>query len=897
MNETINNEEKKNEGNCDLENSNDKIFLLDGHSLAHRAFYALPLLTNSEGEYTNSVFGFSRMLFKLLDDEEPDLIAVAFDKEAPTFRHKEYEDYKSSRKKMPEELQPQIGLIKKVLAGLNIPLFEIEGYEADDVIGTLAKNAEREELDVYIVTGDRDALQLVTDNIHVLYTKKGITDLIEYDPKKVKEEYDLEPEKLIDYKGLKGDSSDDIPGVPGIGKKTARKLLNEFSSMEEILDNIDQVSGKKRKENLRNYREQAIMSKKLGKIVVDVPLDINLKDCYREEPETETIVTFFEKMGFNSLVDRFKEKNEINQQDIDLKKLKKPEEIENIITKITEKEKLIFELILNDFQNPVNSSLEKVLITVDGEQVYTIDENKFKTEKFREILIDPEIKKYILHAKEAMVYLKKNDIELKGLNFDPLLAGYLLNPSKSLSSLEDLLDHKLDILIEEEVKPEKKYAYILTKIPDIEKELLQELKEMELLELYQNIEIPLIKVLAEMEYNGIKVDGEYLNELSNKWEKRLREITEQVHELAGEEFNLNSPKQLGEILFEKLGLPVIKKTKTGYSTSIDVLEELEDKHEIIPLIMEYRQGAKFKSTYVDALPPLISEQGRIHTSFNQMVTATGRLSSTDPNLQNIPIRTKEGREIRKAFIPKNESWLLLCADYSQVELRVLAHISEDQNLIKAYNSGSDIHTETASEVFNVEPDKVTSNMRREAKVINFGIAYGMSAYGLSEDLDISRDQAQEYIDRYFERFSGVKKYMENVVEQAKEQGYVTTIFNRRRYLPDIRSKNYHKRSFAERAAINTPIQGSAADIMKVAMIDTYETLKKPEYRDKVRMLLQVHDELVLEVKKKNLPEIAARLKTDMEEAVELIVPLEAELEIGENWRDKEEYELQLSLFD
>ncbi|MFW6007456.1 MAG: DNA polymerase I [Halanaerobiales bacterium] len=876
-----------------MEKENKRIFLLDGHSLAHRAFYALPLLSNSEGEYTNSVFGFCRMLFKLIDDEDPDFLTVAFDKRAPTFRHEEYEEYKATRKKMPEELRPQIDLIRKVLEAMSIPIFEIEGYEADDVIGTLARKAEKEGMEVYIVTGDRDALQLVTENIKVLYTRKGITNMEEYTLEKVKEEYELEPEKLVDMKGLMGDSSDNIPGVPGIGEKTATKLLKQFSSMEEILDNIEKVSGKKRKENLRKYSEQAKMSKKLGKIVQDVPLKINLEDCIREKPELNEVKDIFENLEFDSLLDRFVTKKEISSKDISIKKIEHKQGIDDLITKINKKKVMAFEIILYDYDNPLTTSSDKILFSVGDRQIYSISLNDFELDVLSPVWEDKNIKKYILHAKESMVFLKKQEIELKGLKFDPLLAAYLLNPSNSLPSLNELLEKEMDMILDEEISPVKNAGYILSYIFEIEKELIKRLKEKDLMELYNEIEIPLIKVLVEMEFNGIKVDENYLNKLSKKWEKELEEITKKVHQLSGEKFNLNSPQQLSEILFEKLGLPVIKKTKTGYSTSIEVLEELEEKHEIIPLIMDYRQGAKFKSTYVDALPPLINkEDGRIHTSFNQMVTATGRLSSTDPNLQNIPIRTEAGREIRKAFIPENEEWILLAADYSQIELRVLAHISGDENLVEAFNTGKDIHTQTASEVFEVEPDQVTSNMRREAKVINFGIAYGMSPFGLAKDLDISRKEAEEYIDKYFDRFSGVKNYTESIVEQAKERGYVTTIFNRRRSIPDINSRNYHKRSFAERTAINTPIQGSAADIMKVAMIDVYNEVKLKYSREKVRMLLQVHDEIVLEVKKDNLKEIARMVKGSMEKAVELKVPVITDLQIGENWRDKKDYNLE-----
>lgn len=870
-----------------------RIFLLDGHSLAHRAFYALPLLTNSEGEYTNAVFGFARMLFKLIDDEDPDYLAVAFDMKGPTFRHQEYEEYKATRKKMPDELHPQIKLIKDVLTALNIPYFQVEEYEADDVIGTLARKAEDAGMEVNVVTGDRDALQLVNDNINVIYTRKGITDIVKYDLDKVKEKYELDPEQLVDMKGLMGDSSDNIPGVPGIGEKTATKLLKKYSNMEAILDNIEEISGEKRRENLHNYTEQAILSKRLGKIVDDVSFDIDLEDCRCGEPAHEQIVELFKNLEFNSLLDRFEDdsRETIGEEDIDITQLQKKEEIEKLLASIRNTGRAALDLLLTDYQNPVKSDMVKLIITPDGEEIFFIDKENISFDQFKSILEDRNIKKYILHAKETVIYFKRKGIELKGLKFDPLLASYLLHPSENLSSLEELFANELNLVIMDEVSPEKHQGYLVSSLFAIEDRLTEKIKEKKVLNLYNEIELPLIKVLAEMECNGIKVNVDYLNKLSDKWEQQLSSITEKVYQLAGEKFNLNSPQQLGQILFEKLGLPVIKKTKTGYSTSIDVLNELEDRHEIIPLIKEYRQGAKFKSTYVDALPPLINEEsGRLHTSFNQMVTATGRLSSTEPNLQNIPIRTEEGREIRKAFVPGNEGWLLLAADYSQVELRVLAHISGDEGLTGAFNSGEDIHTQTASEIFEVEPEAVTSNMRREAKVINFGIAYGMSAYGLASDLDISRKEAEAYIEKYFERFSGVKAYMDDIIQQAGEKGYVTTIFNRRRYLPEIHSRNYHRRSFAERTAVNTPIQGSAADIMKLAMIEVYEHLQQEDYQ--ARLLLQVHDELVLEVAGEDLAQVAAIVKEEMEGAVDLDVPLIVDLQIGENWRDKRDYRLR-----
>ncbi|MTI61534.1 MAG: DNA polymerase I [Firmicutes bacterium] len=858
-----------------------RLFLLDGHSLAHRAFYALPLLQNSEGEYTNAVFGFARMLFKLIDDEKPDLMLVAFDKKAPTFRHEEYEDYKANRKKMPDELSPQISLIKKLLEYLKIPILSLEGYEADDVIGTLAVMADKKGIEVKIVTGDRDSLQLVNAHINVLYTRKGISDIVEYNKEKIQERYGLSPRQLIDMKGLMGDSSDNIPGVPGIGEKTAIKLLKEFSDLENILANIAKVSGKKRKENLSNYAEQARLSKRLGEIMVDVPLKIDFADCKLEAPVEGEIVPFLERLEFTSLIDRFKTTKKLMDNDVQIKDISNAKELDGLLEILNDSKEIALEVLLEDDEHPVSSRIEEILLGVEKE-VYAVAEELL--DKLKDFFNDSKIKKDILHAKETMIALKKKGIELAGLSFDPLLAAYLLKPSDKLPSLEEQIKLELNLEMAQDLSVQKRSAVLLANLPEIKAHLIKRLEETNLLAMYQDIELPLIKVLAEMEINGIALDKDYLAELSSRWGKELADITEKIYSLSGVEFNINSPKQLGEVLFDEIGLPVIKKTKTGYSTSAEVLDKLENKHEIIPLIKNYRQLMKLKSTYVDALPPLVNpETGRVHTSFNQMITATGRLSSTEPNLQNIPIRTEEGREIRKAFIPA-EGRVLLAVDYSQVELRVLAHISGDKNMLKAFKEAEDIHQQTASEIFGVEAGEVTPNMRREAKVINFGIAYGMSPYGLARDLKIGRREAEDYIKRYFERFPGVKEYMNQVKENAKRDGYVTTIFDRRRYIPEIKSRNFHRRSFAERMAINTPIQGSAADIIKLAMLRVYESLKKESYQS--RILLQVHDELVLEVPHEELSAIAKMVKGEMENAVELTVPLIADIQVGENWRDK-----------
>ena len=857
----------------------EKLFLLDGHSLAHRSFYALPLLTNESGEYTNSVFGFVRMLFKIIDDEKPDHIAVAFDLKGPTFRHEEYEDYKAGRKKTPDELIPQIDLIKDVLRSLNIPIITKKGYEADDVIGTIAKTAGKKGIDVKVVTGDRDALQLVDERINIIYTRKGISDIIEYDVKKVKNKYELKPDQLVDMKGLMGDSSDNIPGVPGIGEKTATKLLKEFNTMENVLDNIEKVSGKKRKENLRKYSEQAKMSKKLGKIITDLNIDFEFNDLKLEEPNFDEVINLFKRLEFNSLLDRFEENIEEKLKEITYKEID-DDSINELLELINNNKEFAFTIVNN-----------KRLIIKINDRLFNFEPFKKYQNELKNIFENDKINKLSFNSKDNLIFLKENNIECEGLIFDPQLASYLLNPDETPLTISEMISREFNVSqedLEEDDKTNDQYLNYLYELKDI---YTDKLKSKELYSLFIDIELPLIKVLAEMECNGIYADCKFLEEFSKEISKKIENIEKETYELAGEEFNLNSPKQLGEILFDKLELPVIKRTKTGYSTSIDVLEKLEDKHDIIPLIMNYRKYSKIKSTYVDPLLKLVNQNtGRIHTNFNQMVTATGRLSSTDPNLQNIPIRTEEGRKIRKAFIAEKDDWVLLSADYSQIELRVLAHISEDKQLIKAFNEEQDIHTQTASEVFEVKPQNVTSDLRRHAKVINFGIAYGMSSYGLANDLDISNKEADEYISKYFKRFPGVKKYMDNIVKDAKKDGYVRTIFNRLRYIKGINSSNYHRRSFAERTAINSPIQGSAADIMKIAMIDVYNSLKNSNL--KAKMLLQIHDEIVFEVAKNELDEIIKLVKEKMENAVKLKVPVIVDFKVGKNLKEQNKLEIK-----
>lgn len=873
-----------------------QLYLLDGHSLAHRAFHAMSNtgLRTSEGIPTYAVYGFTSMLIKLIQEEEPDFLAVAFDKKGPTFRHQEFEEYKAHRPKTPDELVEQMKYIREVLEAFRIPIYEIDGYEADDVIGTIARRAKQEGHETTIVTGDKDALQLVSSGVRVYYTRRGTTDIVNYDRKKVKEEYSLEPEQLIDLKGLMGDSSDNIPGIPGIGLKTGIQLLTKFGSLENILNNIDRISGEKRKENLRENADMARKSKHLATIITDVPIRLDFRQCVMDKPDRDKVEKLFKKLEFSTLLKRvFPERvGEIDPEEVQI--IDSIEAWKEFCEGFQPREYLAFNLHLKG-ETPLQSNLMGISLAIKDRKPYYISVSPgdlFGEGGLGEAIILEELKPYLedetlpklgFELKEEAVFLLTRGIHLAGLAFDPVLAAYLLRPSEKTPDIETILERELNLKLKEADIDHPENASFVGYLYKLKEKMEARLGQDGLMELMTDIELPLITVLAHMEYQGIKVDRNKLAQLSQELEEKSKKLEERISELAGEEFNLNSPKQLGTILFEKLGLPVIKKTKTGYSTSAEVLEQLKDHHPIIQLILDYRQVSKLKSTYIDALPPLINPKtGRVHTSFNQMVTSTGRLSSANPNLQNIPIRTEEGRKVREFFVPREGS-VFLSADYSQVELRVLAHISGDPGLIRAFNRGEDIHNQTASEVFNVEPDEVNREHRRMAKVINFGIAYGMSPYGLARDLGVSREEAEDYIEKYFQRFQGVKEYMEKTIEQARSKGYVTTLMGRRRYIDQIRSRNFHLRSFAERAAINTPIQGSAADIMKKAMLDVFAALQTDYPAAKI--LLQVHDELVLEVPEEDLHKVAKTVKEKMEGAVKLKVPLIVDLKWGYNWRD------------
>lgn len=881
----------------------ERLLILDGNSLMNRAFYALPPLTNSEGLHTNAVYGFITMLLKMKEEISPNYIVSTFDRSAPTFRHSEYKEYKAGRKKMPEELAEQFPVVKELLELLSINIFEIDGFEADDLIGTLSTFAENKDIEVYIVTGDRDALQLASDNIKVIITKKGITEKEIYDGKRMIEEYGVTPSQFIDVKGLMGDSSDNIPGVPGIGEKTAFKLIKEYGSIENVLSNIDNISGKKIKENLQQYSEQAIFSKKLATIMKDVPIDIDLDSIKsKENYNAEGLRKLFMRLQFKTLVDKIPG-IEKGSENIDIESEKSDEEQEVIFESIDKIDRFkdVAEQILTVCKNKnellymtfkiidasvySKSYIEKIFVNlkennyvIEIKQLMDVNEEQ-GINLLKSILEDKNIQKVSHDVKIPHTILRKMGISFEGIKLDTKIAAYLIDSSKGEYELEDIIGNYLLIRpTGDELTKQVKHTTLLSKIFE---SLEASIKEANMDELLYRVEQPLTEVLAYMEYEGFKVDTEKLTELGEKFKFEISTIQKEIYDLAEEEFNINSPKQLGKILFEKLDLPVIKKTKTGYSTNAEVLDELSDKHPIIEKITYYRQLTKLYSTYIEGLKAVVDEDGKIHSSFNQTVTTTGRLSSTEPNLQNIPIKYEMGREIRKVFVPENDNCVILSADYSQIELRVLAHIANDENLIDAFVNHSDIHTKTASEVFRVPIDEVTPLQRSNAKAVNFGIVYGIGDFSLAKDLKISRKEAKNYIDTYFERYPGVKKYLDDAIEQAKESLYVTTVMNRRRFIPEIKASNKMVRSFGERLAMNTPIQGSAADIIKLAMVNVYDELRKRNLNSK--LILQVHDELILNVDKEELEEVKAIVKKEMEEVLDLRVPLEVDINIGRNW--------------
>ncbi|QIB26618.1 DNA polymerase I [Caloranaerobacter azorensis] len=882
-----------------------RFMVIDGNSLLHRAFHALPPLQTKDGIYTNGVYGFLTMLNKIIEEYSPEYICVVFDKKVPTFRHKEYTEYKANRAKTPDELIMQFDILKDVLKKLNITTLEIDGFEADDIAGTLASIGEKEGLETILVTGDKDYLQLATENIKVLITRKGITNLEIYDEQTVKEKYGINPNQLIDLKGLMGDKSDNIPGVPGIGEKTGIKLIKEFGSLEGIYENLESISGKKLKERLIENRLQAFMSKKLAKIVTEVPINVDLQELRKREPDYDELIDLYRKLEFNSLLNKIRKNTEDNQASDDLADIDCNYEIvqdlgviDSIIQSINKNKSVYLKFIQED-------KIIGLTIKTETTKTYYIDliEEDFKEKvllKLKDIFEDENIEKKGHHLKEDILILLKNRIHLKAISFDSMIGQYIINPSQNSYSIKELAKEYLSVYIkdEDDILGKGKNRKKITDIPledrakifsvkleivsKIENLVKEKIQKYNMNELYYKVELPLVEVLAFMEFEGFAVDIEKLKELGEEFESKMTELTEEIYSIAGEKFNINSTKQLGYILFEKLELPVIKKTKTGYSTNAEVLEKLKGEHPIIEKILEYRRIMKLKTTYVDGLLSLVDKKdNKIHSTFNQTVTTTGRISSTEPNLQNIPIKTDEGRKIRKVFIPSSEEYKLVDADYSQIELRVLAHITDDPNLKEAFYNDEDIHTKTASEVFNVPKSDVTPLMRSRAKAVNFGIIYGISDYGLARDLNISRKEAKLYIESYFAKYKKVKEYMDNIIKEGKEKGYVTTIMNRRRYLPELKSRNFNIRSFGERMAMNTPIQGSAADIIKIAMVNVFNELKKRKLKSK--LILQVHDELIIEAHKDELDQVKQILKSQMENAFKLSVPLKVDMKIGDSW--------------
>lgn len=877
-----------------------KLVVIDGNSIANRAFYALPLLSNDEGLYTNAVYGFLTMLLRILDEIKPSHILVAFDAGKTTFRTEGYQEYKGKRLKTPHELSSQFPLMKELLNAFAIKHHALDGYEGDDIIGTITFEAEKKGFTSIIVSGDKDMLQLACEHTRVALTRKGISEIEWFGPSEIAEKYGLSPSQIIDLKGLMGDSSDNIPGIPGVGEKTALKLLHQYHTVEEVLAHAQEVSGKKLQEKIINHQAEAKMSKELATILRNAPIQISLDEVQYCPYDRKKVEQALMRFGFKSILQRLG--------------MDSAEAIGELDTE--EKDAFSFHYLQEDELESYNDFLASPLafmLEIDGERYHdtTIlglglsngESSLFvpfdlvqKWTALQKWMEDPEQKKWVFDGKKAKVALSWKGIELDGIEFDGFLASYLTNPSEANHGLSDVAQRygvrlrSDDDIYGKGAKRKLPEGEILARhiankvhvLYSLRASLDGEMEKQELVSLFYNLELPLSFVLSNMETQGIKVDREQLDVMGIEIQGKLTGLIEQIFTLAGTEFNLNSPKQLGEILFDKLMLPVIKKTKTGYSTSADVLEKLQYSHAIIPFILEYRQLVKLQSTYIEGLKKEICEKtGKIHTSFNQAVTATGRLSSTEPNLQNIPIRLEEGRKIRQAFVPSDPEWVILSADYSQIELRIMAHISKDENLLEAFKQDMDVHTKTAMDVFGVKQDEVTSLMRRQAKAVNFGIIYGISDYGLSQNLSISRKEAGEFIEKYFSVFQGVKKYMEHIVREAKEKGYVTTLLNRRRYLPDIHSSNFNIRSFAERTAMNTPIQGTAADIIKLAMVNMARKLKETKLSS--RMLLQVHDELIFEIPKNEI-EIMCKLVAEvMESAMPLDVPLKVDIHYGPSW--------------
>lgn len=875
-----------------------KLLLIDGNSIINRAFYGImgsKMLMTEDGTYTNAVYGFLSILFKELDDIKPEYLVVAFDLKAPTHRHKMYDKYKANRHGMPEELAMQMPILKETLKAMNVCIIEKEGYEADDILGTLAKWGQKEELEVTVLTGDRDSFQLIDKNIKVRIprTKMGKTETEDYTVEKIEEEYGLEPLDLIEVKGLMGDTSDNIPGVPGVGEKTALNLIKQYKSIDEVYNHIDEQKGKL-KEKLSENKDLAYLSRTLGTIDINAPIEKDLGAFQVEEWNKPEVLEIFKKLKFNRFIDRFALQENIGATSFS----------DSQINTEIEHEKIVDKTKLAELKQEIQEN--KVIyyyLTEEKFIIYSPKTNKcFSIENiqdFKDIFEDKNILKCSYKQKEEFIILWNKGIEAKNLMFDIAIAGYILNSNINKYTIEYLANEYINFDIAEylsnteetgveqitlfdnaeEPKEDKTYiyAYAIYKLYNV---LTQKMEEAGSIDLFNKIEMPLTEVLASMQYEGIYIDKQELLDFGKELQEKIDILTQEIYELTGEEFNINSTKQLGEILFEKLKLTAKKKTKTGYSTDVDVLEKIKYEHPVIEKILEYRQLQKLNSTYVEGLIPYIDETGRIHSKFHQTVTTTGRISSTDPNLQNIPTRMQLGRKLRKVFKPE-QGYIFVDADYSQIELRVLAHISEDKNMIEAFCNNEDIHAQAASKVFNIPLEEVTKEERTKAKAVNFGIVYGISEFGLGEQLGVSRKKAKEYIEQYLDKYSGIKEFMINIVEETKEKGYVETLYHRRRYVPELKSNNYMVRQFGGRVAMNTPIQGTAADIMKIAMINVYNKLKENNLKSK--LIVQVHDEILVETLESEKEQVKQIVKEEMENVIKLKVPLLAEVEEGYNW--------------
>ena len=922
-----------------------KLVLIDGNSIMNRAFYGImgsKALTTKDGKYTNAIYGFLAILFKLLEEEKPDYIGVTFDLKAPTARHKMYEGYKANRKGMPTELAEQMPIIKDVLRAMNIDIIEKEGYEGDDVIGTLSRYGEQKGLEVVILSGDRDTFQLATDNvrINIPRTKGGKTETEIFNREKVKEVYGIEPKQLIEVKGLQGDASDNIPGVPGIGEKTALSLVQKYETIDNLYKKLESgeadVKGKQ-KEKLEQNKDLAYLSRTLGEINTKVPIEDTLEELKLEEWDKPKVLELFKELNFKRYIDRFNLQNEAEKGDnfseennIENQYKVVEKSIEEIKTIIEKQGKMIFYIEtekVNDEDKIIKEKITGISIFNSSEnEAYYIDiKNGEKIQELKEIFENDKILKIGIDLGRVYILLRQEGIDFKGINYDASIAAYILNPTNNKLKLTDLAEQYLEIdvneilgdsksskveqinlfdamqgaglsgsneekLEEKKIKEEQEktqkaeekkctlYAYIIYKLQEI---TMKKLEEINAVDLFNNIDMPTVTVLANMQWNGMYADLEELNKFGKQLKEQLEIKTKMIYEMAGEEFNINSTKQLGEILFEKMKLPVVKKTKSGYSTDVDVLEKLKSEDPIISEILDYRQLMKLNSTYVEGLKPYINPKTkRIHSFFHQTITATGRISSTEPNLQNIPTRFELGKQVRKIFKPEPGK-VYIDADYSQIELRVLAHMTEDTHMVQAFKDGEDIHRQAASKVFKTPMEEVTKEQRSNAKAVNFGIVYGISDFGLGEQLGISRKIAKQYIEEYLQEYAGIKNFMDDMKEKAKKTGYVETLFNRRRYIPELKSNNYMVRQFGERAAMNTPIQGTAADIMKIAMINVYKKLIEENLEAKI--VLQVHDEMMIEAPLAEAEKVKEIVKTEMESAIKLNVPLIAEVSEAENW--------------